>query len=115
MPSSSFAAHLAVSQPVTGPLNFIGIVEQWIQSLGGSLLGTPEAKALAKKTVMDVYDALTANVAKAQPMLGAIFGMFRPTVDSLVTSLLNSFAPPQPTPAPVPVVVPSVPGGAAHP
>ncbi len=107
MPSTaSLAAHFAASPPVTGPLNFIGLIEQWLHSVGGSIIGTPEAKAAVKKTVMDVYDALTANVSKSQPMLGAIFGMFRPTIDSLIDSLLNSITP-QPVTPPKPVVVPA--------
>lgn len=104
--ASSLAAHLAASAPVTGPLSFIAQIEAWLQSAGVSILGTPEARAAAKKTVMDVYDAISANVAKAQPMLGMMFGAFRPTVDSLVDSLLNHFAP-VPTPTPAPVVVPT--------
>ena len=109
--SASLAAHLAASPPVTGPLSFIAQVESWLQSAGASFLGTPEARAAAKKTVMDVYDAITANVAKAQPMLGMMFGAFRPTVDGLVDSLLSHFAP-VPAPTPSPVIVPSTQGAA---
>lgn len=114
MPSSaSLAAHLAAAPPVTGPISFVAQIEGWLQSAGAAFLGTPEARAAAKKTVMDVYDAISANMAKAQPMLGMMFGMFRPTVDRLVDSLLNHFSPVA-VPAPAPVV-PAVPQGSASP
>jgi len=114
MPNPSFAAHLAVSPPVTGPINFVALVEQWLQAAGGALLATPEARAAVKKTIMDVYDAVGVNVGRNSVALGALFGAFRPTVEGLVDALLNAFAPvpvPTPTPIPAPVVTSPAPQG----
>lgn len=110
MPNASFAAHLATSAPVSGPLSFIALVEQWLQAAGGALISTPEAKAAVKKTIMDVYDAIAVNVGRTNLALGALFGAFRPTVEGIVDALL-SYAPP----APSPVVVPPTPVQGATP
>ena len=109
--NASFAAHLAVSPPITGPINFVAVVEQWLQSAGFALLATPEAQAAVVKTVMDVYDTIAINIGRSNVALGALFGAFRPTVESVVKSLIKAFVP-APLPPPPVVAPPAVQGSA---
>jgi hypothetical protein len=104
VPSSSFAAHLAVSAPVTSPGSFLATAETWIISRLREAVDTPEERSAIKKAVLDVYDAIASNAAKANAFLGMLFGAMRPSIENWIDTLLKSIVP-LPTPAPLPVSV----------
>ena len=105
MPASAFTANLAVSAPVTGPLDFASRFERWLLDAGLSFIDTPAEREALVVDVMKFYDAVGLALGKSSTVLGAMFPLMRPTVEGGIRRCLESFATP-PAPAPAVVVVP---------
>lgn len=111
MPLHSLAAQLAVSPPVSTPLDFFGPVATWVKSLAGALIDTADKRASVTDEVMKVYDLIAADAGRTNVALGAAFGAARSIVEGFVTGLLSWLAA-NPQPAPV---VPVTPQGSSAP
>ena len=102
MPSNSFAAHLAVSTPVTGPLDFGSKVEEWLLGLAQGFIDTPEKQAAIIKELMDLYDAVGLAVGRKNALAGSIFPLMRGTVQAAISLAMKFVSPPSPPVTPDP-------------
>ncbi len=110
----ALSAHLEAAAPViaASPFNLLAVVWNYIASLAGGLVDSPEDRDAIEAMIMGAYDKATLAAAGSNAVLGAAFALAKPTVKAAVHFMLAQFAP-APTPQPVPV--PVIPQGSAGP
>ncbi len=112
--SAALASHLDAAAPVIAANQFsiLAVVWNYLTSLAGGLVATPEERAALSKLIMDAYDKATLAATGNSAIIGVAFAAARPTVKSAVDYMLNSFAPAPPPMPPVPLPVAPVQGSA---
>jgi hypothetical protein len=116
VPAQSLGAHLEAAAPViaANQFNILAVVWNYLTSLVGGLVATPEERAAISDAVMKAYDAAGVAAGKENAFIGMAFVGARSTVKAAVDLMLASFAPAPPPAPPVPLPVPA-PIGSANP
>lgn len=92
---------LASLEKATNPTNFFKLLLHWFESTAGTLIDTPEERAVIENGVMAIYDKLTGSVKN--PFEAFLFKESRDWVLKSIDQLLRQFAAPSdPTPSPLP-------------
>jgi hypothetical protein len=113
--ASALASHLDAAAPAVAasPFSILAILWNYLTSLVGGLVATPDERAAISDAVMKAYDAAGVAAGKENAVIGMAFVDARSTVKAAVDFMLASFAPaPAPAP-PVPVPAPQPPVGSA--
>jgi len=109
--ASALSEHLSAAAPVlaANQFNIITVVWNYLTSLVGGLVATPEERAAISDAIMKAYDAAGVAAGKDNALVGMAFVGARSTVKAAIDFMLASFAPAPPPapPVPVPVVVPT--------
>ena len=107
--ASALSEHLSAAAPVlaANQFNVLTVVWNYLTSLVGGLVATPEERAAISDAIMKAYDAAGVAAGKENAFIGMAFVGARSAVKAGIDMMLASFAP-APSPAP-PVPVPVVP------